>query len=226
MTESDLDRIYAALASEIQRLFGITAAGGIFRAAGLLPSGKQFWAPFMAVLEAQFRDFPFDGKLRTVRLLAERLMKEERPEVWESVKTLLQGHGFQFIDNTFVPTSLFDEREAHFLPELSVSELSTAFTRLVTDDLDGAMTSACSAVEAAASEVYKQKGLGNYASEQSFQTKTIKAIDGFGKLSALESQLIDLGWAKQDAEILVQNLRRSFNHAAYVMQKTLSEIMI
>jgi hypothetical protein len=154
LSENDIDRIYSALASETYAL-GITAAGRLFRAAGLLPSGDQrHWAPLMQGLDQQFRSFTRDEKLRTVRILGGRLI-ENRPETSDRVKALLRDHGFQFVDGTFLPNNFFDEREARYMPPSALSEISTALSRLATGDLDGALASACSAVETAAADVYR-----------------------------------------------------------------------
>ncbi len=141
MTEEDVTRIYAALGSEIYSKLGITRAGAMYRAAGLLPPGDQHWNPFFNALDTQFRKLSFDEKLRAVRLIAQRLMEEgqHHPTLREGIQKLLRAHGFQFIDDAFVPIGLFDEREARVLPEASVAELTTALNRLVDarPDLDG-----------------------------------------------------------------------------------------
>lgn len=219
LSESSLYRIYAALASEVRTHFGITAAGGIFRAAGLLPKGdQQYWTPLMEGIDRQFREFDLDEKLRTVRILAQRLIQEDQPEVSASVERLLRDHGFLFIDGGFVPVDVFDEREKHFLPASSASEISKALGRLVSGDSGGALTSACGAVETAAAGVYREKSLGDIAKVDSFQRKVMAAIEASGKLSELEAQLVGLGWTKEHADRFCKNLGQVFNQAGYLMQ--------
>lgn len=218
LNEHDLNRIYSALASEVQRHFNITPAAIVFRAAGLLPSGdQQHWAPLMSSLDTQFRSFSSGEKLRTVRILAQRLV-EGRPETRDSVAALLRGHGFQFVDGDFIPVSFFDNREARYLPPSALSEISTALGRLVAGDPDGALASACSAVESAAAQVYRTKSLGDITKEDSFQKKAMTAIGGSGKLSALETELVSLGWSESDAALLRKSLAGSLNQASHVMQ--------
>lgn len=218
LSEADLNRIYAALASETTH-FAITHAGTLFRAAGLVPSGDQrYWAPLMESLDTQFRQFSEEEKLRTVRVLAQRLTREDRPEIRDSVVALLRDHGFQFVDNTFVPIDFFDQREARYLPTSALSEISTALGRLVDGDLDGALTSACGAVDTAASGVYATKSLGDPAKEDSFRKKAMSAITASGKLAELESELVRLGWDEKDAHLFRESFAGALNQAAHVMQ--------
>jgi len=218
LNEADLNRIYAALASETTQ-FRITHAGTLFRAAGLVPSGDQrHWAPLMESLDTQFRGFSEDEKLRTVRVLAQRLMREDRPEIRDSVTVLLRDHGFQYVNNTFVPVDFFDQREARYLPPSALSEISTALGRLVDGDLDGALTSACGAVDTTATSVYQTKSLGDPAKEDSFRKKAMNAIAASGKLAELESELVSLGWDEKDAHMLRESYTSALNQAAHVMQ--------
>ena len=121
-----LRRLFAALSSEVQKHFGITAAARVLRAAGFSSTGVQHWQPLMRSVEIQFEQFSFEDQVRTVRILAERLLEQTYlADVQESVKSLLADHGFQFVGGAFVPISLFDERELRFLPEAAVGEIST-----------------------------------------------------------------------------------------------------
>jgi hypothetical protein len=223
LNDADLNRIYAALASEAGP--GITQAGRQFRAAGLIPSGdQQHWATLMQSLDPQFRGFSPEEKLRTIRVLAQQLMDENAPERRERVARLLGDHGFQFVGGSFVPIEFFDQREAGYLPESAISEISTALGRLVDNDRDGALAAACSAVETAAADVYRNKSLGDPASEDSFQKKAMTAISASGKLSTLETELVSLGWDPKDADLLRKNLTGMLNQAANVMQSLRSRM--
>jgi hypothetical protein len=145
-------------------------------------------------------------------------MESEREKVGESVGRLLRDHGFQYLSGSFVPIDFFDEREARFLSPSSLSQISTALSRLVQGDLDGALTSACGAVETAVAHVYKTHSAGEVSKEDSFQKKVLRAIELNGKLLELEAQLVSLGWTSKDAEILCKNLAGALNRAAFVMQ--------
>lgn len=223
LTDADLSRIYAALASEAGP--GITQAGRQFRAAGLVPSGdQQHWATLMQSLDPQFRRFSPDEKLRTIRVLAQQLMDENAPERRDRVARLLRDHGFQYVGGSFVPIEFFDQREAGYLPESALSEISTALGRLVDGDRDGALAAACSAVETAAADVYRKQSLGDPASGDSFQNKAMAAISACAKLPALEAELVSLGWDPKDADRLRKNLTSMLNQAAYVMQSLRSRM--
>jgi hypothetical protein len=212
LSDADLNRIYAALASEAGP--GITQAGRQFRAAGLVPSGdQQHWATLMQSLDPQFRRFSPDEKLRTMRVLVQQLMDENAPERRDRVARLLSDHGFQYVGGSFVPIEFFDQREARYLPESALSEISTALGRLVDNDRDGALAAACSAVETATADVYRKKSLGDPASEDSFQKKAMTAISACAKLSALEAELVSLGWDPKDADLLRKSQRRDLTRA-------------
>jgi len=223
LTDADLNRIYAALASKTGPK--ITQAGRQFRAAGLVPSGdQQHWATLMQSLDPQFRRFSPDEKLRTIRVLAQQLMDENVPERRDQVVRLLRDHGFQWVEGSFVPIEFFDQREARYLPESAISEISTALGRLVDDDRDGALAAACSAVETATADVYREKSLGDPASGDSFQKKAMTAISASGKLTALEAELVSLGWDPKDADLLRKSLTSMLNQAAYIMQSLRSRM--
>lgn len=223
LTDADLNRIYAALASEAGP--SITQAGRHFRAAGLIPSGdQQHWATLMQGLDPQFQRFSPDEKLKTVRVLASQLMDENATERRDRVARLLRDHGFQYVGGSFVPIEFFDQREARYLPESALSEISTALARLVDDDRDGALAAACGAVETATADVYRMKSLGEPASEDSFQKKAMTAISACGKLSDLEAELVSLGWAPKDADLLRKSLIGMLNQAAFVMQSLRSRM--
>jgi hypothetical protein len=213
LTDRDVSRLYAALTSEVQSNFTITTAAQFFRAAGFTSTGLQHWQPLMRLVDAQFEGFSFDEKLRTVRILADRLTTQQhRPEVSESVKSLLLSHGFQFLEGHFVPIGLFGERELRFLPRAAVGEISTALDRLIGGDLDGALAAACGTVETAAFAI------GEIAPAESFQQKAKIAIDAAGRLPALKDQLVAMGWKSDRATMLCHNLRGTLNQAAMVMQ--------
>jgi hypothetical protein len=219
LNEADILRLFAALTSEVKNQFNISGAGQIFRTSGFVLTGSQYWQPLMQAVDTQFIKFPFDVKMRTVRILAERLLDQPYKEgTGESVKSLLLSHGFQFIAGNFVPIGLFDERELGFLPEMAAGEISTALDRLIGGDLDGAISAVCGTVETAASAV------ADIAGADSFQQKTKIAIDAAGRLSALHDQLVRLGWKTERAAMLCHNLRGTLNQAAMVMQILRSEM--
>jgi hypothetical protein len=222
--EEDLNRLCAALMSQVHAHFGITGATSVFRQAGFLPVGThRYWEPLLGEIGREFRETSKEAKHRTIRILAQRLMTDERPELRESVEALLRDHGFRFIDGTFIPIDFFDPRETKFLPTSSLSDFSTALGRLVDGDLDGALTAACGAVDTVAAEVYQHHSLGEVG-DASFQEKTMKAIGAMGSLDALKTQLVAIGWREDDATRLCQNLKGSLNQAAYVMQSLRSRM--
>jgi hypothetical protein len=213
INEGDVRRLFAALTSEVQRQFSITQAAQVFRTAGFASTGVQYWQPLMHSVDLQFAKLEFIDQLRTVRILAERLLDQTYPEDAPArVNALLLAHGFQFIEGNFVPVGLFDERELRFLPETAAGQISTALDRLVNGDLDGALAAASGSVETAAAAV------ASTSDADSFQQKAKLAIDAVGRLAALQDQLVGLGWKPERASMLCHNLRGTLNQAAMVMQ--------
>jgi hypothetical protein len=215
LSDTDLERVFAALTSEISGgAFPITAAGQLFRAAGFTSTGLQYWQPLIRQVDEQFRQMSGEERLRSVRILAERLVNHPRSQdVRDSVKTLLASHGFQYIDGTFVRIGLFDERELQFLPQAAVGEISTALDRLINGDLDGAVSAVSGTVETAVAAL-----VANIDRNASFQEKAKAGLDAAGRLAALEAQLTAIGWPPERARMLVHNLRGMLNQGSFVMQ--------
>jgi hypothetical protein len=173
----------------------------------------------MQSVDAQFAKFSFADQLRTLRMLADRLLDQTYPEDAPArVKALLLAHGFQFIEGNFVPVGRFDERELRFLPETAAGQISTALDRLVSGDLDGALAAASGTVETAAAAVASTRDA------DSFQQKVKVAIDAVGRLGALQNQLVSLGWKPERPSMLRNNLRGTLNQAAVVMQVLRSDM--
>jgi len=223
VTDPDLRRIWSALVSQVSSTgIGITKGAELFQAAGLLLSSEGYWAPLLAAANREFVAFSKEERLRSIRILASRLCAVSS-EVAESVTKLLHDHGFELIDGSFVPIGFFDEREAHFLPEASAADLSTAISRLLGGDLDGALTSECGAVDTASAQIYKIKNLGD-PNQHSFQQRAIRAVMAAGRIEELESQLIAIGWSEKDAKTLCDNLSKGVGHFAFVMQSLRSKM--
>jgi hypothetical protein len=219
LTQADINRLFSALSAEVRDQCPIGAASQMFRAVGFSGTAAQYWAPLMASIDRQFATYDDDDKLRTIRMLAERLMRQAYPtDAVERTKAILVDHGFEFFNGHFFRIGLFDQRELKFLPPIAAGEISTALDRLVAGDLDGAVTAAAGTVETVIA------ALTQVTPTDSFQQKAKQGIEAAGRLAALPDQLTALGWDPNRAKMLAQNLQGMLNQAAYVMQALRSDM--
>lgn len=221
LSDEEIGRLFGVLLSELRRL-RLTDARIAVAEAGItgLNASKQYWDPFITAVDAAFHELERDARLRTIRILADRFADSEH------VKHLFATHGYQYIDGTFVPIGLLDEREARYLPASSASELAKAMKRLVEEDETGAITAACGAVDSLMQEIYVAHGLGD-PGHASFAAKVNTALARLGIFDELKSELIALGILASDAERIVTDMRKATNHAAEMLQalrKTMGDV--
>jgi hypothetical protein len=212
ISEQDTDRILGVLLSEIQSL-GMTNAQSLVAAAGIIVSA-QHWQLFRAHVNTAFRRMPLDDRLIVLGIIGDGLSGSER------VQDLLAKHGFEFVDGTFVPTAILDQRESRYLPPSSASELAKATNRLVNGDETGAITSACGAVDILMQQLYampKLSSLGN-PGNASFSTKVNTAASRLEVFEELETDFTTLGMKHDDAASIVTEMRKATNHAAQMLQ--------
>ncbi|HEX3862129.1 MAG TPA: hypothetical protein VHY35_10600 [Stellaceae bacterium] len=213
LSDADIKRLFSALSAEVREQNPIGQASQMFRAVGFSNTAASHWAPLMGSIDHQFAAYEEEDKLRTIRMLAERLMRQTYPtDAPDRIKAVLADHGFEFFNGHFFRIGLFDQRELKFLPPAAAGEISTAMDRLVAGDLDGAISAAAGTVETVIAS------LTAVSAGDSFQQKAKQGIDAAGKLAALPGQLTALGWEEGRATMLAQNVQRMLNHAAYVMQ--------
>jgi hypothetical protein len=133
-----------------------------------------------------FAELPYERKLAALPILAESVPVDE-------VKNLLRRHGYQFANGEFIPVAMLDERELQFLPANSAEQISQAFSRLLDDDENGAITSACGAVDTATIAAYENRGLGQ--PPNSFQAKVNTVMNNLGVYAEIEQDLESIKWA-------------------------------
>src|SRR5207247_2546866 len=100
------------------------------------------------------------------------------------VTNLLRRHGFQFVNGEFIPVAMLDERELQYLPASSAEQISRAFERLLDGDENGAVSSACGAVDTAMLAAYARYDLGQ--PPDSFQAKVnsvMKRLNIYGEMA-------------------------------------------
>ena len=129
----------------------------------------------------------------------------------------LKRLGWQFADGKIVPIELLDIRELQDLPEPAASDLIKAATRLRNGDLDGALTSSCSAVESAINKILQEKGI-KPQSIDSFQGRYKIALKEKCSMEKLSNELSKLEWSDEEIKRLIDNLKGALNQGANVMQ--------
>lgn len=159
LTEQEVRRLFGVTLSELRESMSLTDARSAVAAAGItdINAPKQYWDPFLAAVDTAFNQLEPAAKLAALRVLASRLSDNQ------NVRTLFVQHGFEYVDGTFVPVNLLDQREARYLPPSSASELARAMKRLVDGDESGAITAACGAVDLLMQHLYTTHGLGDPA---------------------------------------------------------------
>ena len=167
-------------------------------------------------MDGQVRILDQHAKSRVLTRIAEEIVRR-RPDQQDPLDEYLERLGWQFVDGTLIPIDVFDVADLAELPGDARADLVKAATRLRDGDLDGALTSACAAVDSVTDSVYATHGLKSQSSD-GFQARCSTAIKAKRVITELTAELNALGWNQADAEKLAQNLRGALNHGAYVMQ--------
>ena len=212
LSDEDANRILGVMLSEIQSL-GMTEAQRLAAAAGINVAA-EYWLPFRAAVDAAFRRMTPEERMIGLRILGDGLSDNER------VKTLLAHHGFEYVESTFVPTAILDQREARYLPKSSASELAKAMKRLIDGDESGAITSACGAVDALMQDLYTRPALSSIESPGhfSFSARVNTAAAHLAIFEETATELLALGMNADDVKSVVVDMRKATNHAAQMLQ--------
>lgn len=175
-------------------------------------------ASVVPAVQRLFTELPYDQKLIALPILAESIQGDE-------VVNLLRRHGYQLVNEGFVPVTMLDERELQFLPTSSAERISQAFSRLLDGDENGAITAACGAVDSATISIYAAEGLGN--PPNSFQAKVNTVMDRLGIYDEMRQDLQDLGVDAASAQEIADELRQATIHASNALQvirRTLGDV--
>jgi hypothetical protein len=199
---------------EIAGLAGIDVtrlAHVVQRAGGGASKGQ-----LITVLDGEIRELDERTKSRILTHIAEEIV-QRRPGQRKCLDEFLEQLGWRFVDKTLLPIELLDVAELAELPDTARPNLVKAAARLRDGDLDGALTSACAAVDSVTNAVYAEKGLSSQ-SRDGFQARCMIALKAKGTITEITSELIALGWEEAYANTLTNNLRGALNQGAYVMQ--------
>jgi hypothetical protein len=170
----------------------------------------------MPAIDRLFGELSPQAKITALHILAAELIATS-PEVHAEVQNILGKHGFQFIDEAFVPVGVLDAREARYLPPTSASELARAISRLVEGDESGAITAACGAVDLATQDIYRRYNLGDPGTV-AFQAKVNTVLSRLNVFDNMKQDFMALGISERDAAAITQHMRAGTNSAAQALQ--------
>jgi hypothetical protein len=204
LSEEDVTRLVGVLLAELHSL-SLTKARTAVAAAGItgVNAPTQYWDPFLAGVETAFYRLEPDARLAALRILANRFSDSE------NVKALFLQHGFEYVDGTFVPTALLDQREARYLPHSSAGELAKAMKRLVDGDETGAITAACGAVDTLMQQFYEADSTLGDAGRVGFAAKVGTIVTRLRVFEEMEAQFIGVGLESNDAHQIVINMQKA-----------------
>lgn len=165
-----------------------------------------------------------DAKQRATVVMANEVASRGELER-DDLARLLGQHGYQYVNGSFVPVGLIDEREKQFMPASSAEQISTAIDRLVNGDESGAITSACGAVDTATTAIYQKQNWG--PPPDSFQAKVNTVMGKLNIFAEMEKELTEIGVKAEDAQVIAKELHETTKHAANALQvirRTLGDV--
>lgn len=157
-----------------------------------------------------------EEKKQFVTIAVEEML-QHRQDITERLDEVLSRLGWSIINSRLLPIHLLDKSELHELPQDAQADLVKAATRLRDGDLSGAISAACGAVDSVTGKVYRDKSLGD-PGPAAFQERVSRSLDATGTVSAIEAELVSIGWETGKSKQFAQNVRGSLNQAANVMQ--------
>jgi hypothetical protein len=170
----------------------------------------------MTAVDGLLGDMKEDEKRRFITIMTEEVLRR-RPNLADMLQDYLRRLGWAVYEGRIVPLEILDLSELPELPDEARPDLAKAAQRLRDGDLSGAISAACGAVDATTSRVYSEKSLGDPGAA-SFQERVVKSLRVHGILTRLDVDLQALGWDTNKIKPFRENLTKSLNHAAYVMQ--------
>ena len=180
------------------------------------PVGGASKGELMTAIDGIFGKMNSAERDRFLRITTEELLSS-KPDLEKQLHGYLTRLGWTLYEGKIIPVELLDISELPELPRAAQDDLVKASERLRDGDLSGAVSAACGAVDSVTAEVYTKKGLGDLG-KASFQEKVNKSLKALDVFSKMESELTSIGWQQQELSLFKENLRKSLNHAAYVMQ--------
>ncbi len=209
--------------SSIKEIVGY-AGIDMSRLAGLnqKPQNGATKSQLLSAIDEQIGEADNATAARISAICCEEMLRR-RDTLLKELDRVLSRVGWKFAGGSLLPLEVFDPDELQDIPSEAHEDLVKAATRLRDGDWSGALSSACSAVDAVTSSIYHQFGLGD-PGKASFQERVNKSFDALNIKTVLEQELRSLGWNQDKILPLNNNLRGSINQAAYVMQNLRSNM--
>jgi hypothetical protein len=179
------------------------------------PEDAQRNVPVNNAIMRAFGNLDSESQRRAQAILADAIAAES-DEHREDMKRLVHQHGYEYINGSFVPVGLIDEREAPFLPPPALTDLTKAISRLANNDESGAITAACGAVDATTTALYEKHSLGEPSA--SFQAKVNTILNRLRVFEKLEQDLIEIGITSSDAHKIADEIQEATKHAVEALQ--------
>lgn len=175
-----------------------------------------------------FFNFPDEKKKQFLNIIIEEILSgrfklhssylNEEDDIEERLHYYLNRLGWQLIDNKVLSKEILDSSDLEELDTSAREDLIKAATRFRDGDLSGAITAACAAVDSVTTRIYQDNALGDAKDARSFQEKCSKSFTAIGIFDAIEFQLNESQWKESDIVQFKDNLKKSLQQAAYVMQ--------
>jgi len=137
----------------------------------------------------------------------------------ERLQYYLNRLGWQLVDKKLLPIDILDLSELKEINPAAQDEMIKAAIRFRDGDLNGAITSACAAVENLIEITYdSHPSLGEIDYSKSFESRCKKALEAIGIYNTIDNQLTNIEWKKGDVKLFKSNLKGSIDQATYVLQ--------
>jgi hypothetical protein len=227
LNQSDAITIGNAVLSEVQNLsipkiHKAVAAGGMD--AGQLPAASDR-SVLMPKVYRLFSELSHEAKVRAIPILAGQIFQSpQRRDDAQNLIHLLEQHGFQYVSGSVVPIGFLDERESRHLPQSAAVELSGAMDRLTREDLTGAITNACGAVDSTTTALMNKHGLGT---AEAFSAKVNTVVNRLGVFDDLRTEMETMGLRPEDARAIAADLHEVTKKSAdalAAMRRTMGDV--
>ncbi|MEI6314422.1 MAG: hypothetical protein WCO89_06095 [Syntrophus sp. (in: bacteria)] len=176
----------------------------------------------LSAIDAQVACMEEHRFIQFLRIVTEEMLRRQ-PLVESDLLESLERLGWMVHEGHLVEVTVLDVSDLLELPQESHVDLIKAATRLRDNDLSGAVSAACAAVDAATSSIYQRENLGNPGAA-SFQEKVSRSLEAINIVGEIEKQLVELDWDKNEATMLAKNVRGSLNQASFVLQSLRSKM--
>lgn len=180
------------------------------------PGGGASKGQLMTTIDGLYGHMLEGNKQRFITIVTEEVLQRQ-PAVNEPLQSYLARLGWATYEGKIVPVEILDISELPELPSEARPDLVKAAQRLRDGDLSGAISAACGAVDTITNRIYRDKSLGD-PNSASFQERVSSSLKAHDVMTHLDEDLTALGWDIKEIKPFRENLVKSLNQAAYVMQ--------